>query len=64
MSEFPTMTDKQAKELQKVISELTKEYAKALENKYIFKPMAFALYHVWKKCDEKEHSKLLKGVSE
>ena len=58
MSEFPTMTDKQAKELQKVIFELTKEYAKALEDKYIFKPMAFALYHVWKKWDAKEHARL------
>ena len=61
MSEFPTTTDKQAKELQKVIFELTKEYTKALEDEYVFKPMAFALYHVWKKWDEKEHFKLLKG---
>ena len=54
ITEFPTMTDKQAKELQKVIMELTAEYAKALNNEHIFKPMAFTLYHLWQKWDDKE----------
>ena len=55
------MTDKQAKVLQKAILELTAEYEKALDGDFIFKPMSFALYHLWQKWDAKEHKRLLDG---
>ena len=52
-TEFPTMSDREAKELQKVIMHLTIAYSEALKKDYVHKPMAYALYEVWKGWDEK-----------
>lgn len=41
------------KELQKVITHLTVAYSEALKKDYVQKPMAYALYEVWKVWDEK-----------
>ncbi len=45
------MTDKEQKELKKAIKDLTLLYEQALQSKYIYNPLAFALYHTWKKFD-------------
>ncbi|MBQ1294363.1 MAG: hypothetical protein IIY21_10015 [Clostridiales bacterium] len=44
--------------MEKAIEELTTEYNKAIENDYVFKPMAYTLYHLWEKWDAKEHSRI------
>ena len=43
--------------LNKAVKILTDEYNKALSDKYVQKPMAYALYQVWKHFDEKEKGK-------
>lgn len=50
---IPVMSDKQSSILQQAIMDLTESYDKALDNGYVLKPMAYALYDVWKKYDEK-----------
>lgn len=52
------LQERHKRDLKKVIEELTAEYNKAIENDYIFKPMAYTLYHLWKKWDAKEHSRI------
>ena len=51
------MTTKEVKTLEKVYVELTEEYEKAINNNYVFKPMEYALYQVWKKYDVKEKNR-------
>lgn len=55
------MTEKECKDLQQVFFDLSDEYNKALENKYVFKPISYALYRVWEKWDKKEHNRLEEG---
>ena len=38
--------------LEKAIKMLEVEYERAKKLKYVQKPLAWALYHVWKKVDE------------
>ena len=38
-------------DLDRAITELKKEYEQALRDNYIQKPLAYALYQVWKKVD-------------
>ena len=38
-------------DLDQAITELKKEYQQALRNKTVQKPLAYALYQVWKKVD-------------
>lgn len=40
--------------LEKAIEILKSEYEKAKKQKYIIKPLAYALYQVWKVVDKKE----------
>ena len=53
MDDTLIMTDKQVKELQKVITHLIVAYSEALKKDYVNKPMAYALYEVWKVWDNK-----------
>jgi len=46
------------RDLKKAIEELTAEYEKTVENDYVFKPMAYTLYHLRQKWDAKEHSRI------
>ncbi len=46
------------RDLKKAIDELTEKYTNAIENDYVFKPMAFTLYHLWQEWDAKEHSRI------
>ena len=41
-------------ELQKTVKLLHKEYGKAKKNPVVRDPLAYALYQVWKKADERE----------
>ena len=52
------LQERQKRDLKKAIDELTAEYTKALEKDFVFKPMAFTLYHLWQKWDAKEHARL------
>ena len=45
---------KQNTELEKVIQMLDTEYERAKNMEYVKKPLAWALYQVWKKIDAKE----------
>lgn len=40
--------------LDKVLRMLVEEYANALDDERIYKPMAYALYTVWKEVDQAE----------
>ena len=40
--------------LEHAIKRFEKEYKKALENKWVIRPVAYALYQTWKYYDEKE----------
>lgn len=40
--------------LQKALNQVEKEYADALKNEHIRKPLAYALYQVWKMADTDE----------
>ena len=55
------MKERYKKDLKKAIEELTAEYNKAIENDYVFKPMAYTLYHLWQKWDDKEHKRIERG---
>ena len=52
------LKERHKRDLKKAIEELTEEYNKAIENDYVFKPMAYTLYRLWQKWDEKEHSRI------
>lgn len=52
------LKERYKRNLKKVIEELTAEYNKSVENDYVLKPMAYTLYHLWKKWDAKEHSRI------
>lgn len=52
------LQERYKRNLKKVIEELTAEYNKSVENDYVLKPMAYTLYHLWKKWDAKEHSRV------
>ena len=39
--------------LEKAIELLKEEYEKAKNQPFVQKPLAYALYHTWKKVDEK-----------
>lgn len=39
--------------LEEAIEMLKTEYEKAMKQKYIRKPLAYALYQVWQKADKK-----------
>lgn len=56
------MTEKQTDILQESINELTNVYSKAVKQEYILKPMAYALYTVWKEFDGKNNKKNGKDV--
>ena len=62
VKEGKTMTEKQTDILQESISELTNVYSKAVKQEYILKPMAYALYTVWKEFDGKNNKKNGKDV--
>lgn len=47
--------------LQKAFKMLDTEYKKALASCYVRKPMAYALYQVWKYFTSHEKSRLTKG---
>ena len=40
--------------LDKAIKELCTMYGRGITNKYVFKPVSWALYQTWKKIDELE----------
>ena len=40
--------------LEKAIEMLRKEYERAKNMEYVMKPLAWALYQVWKKADEEK----------
>jgi len=52
------LQERYKRNLKKAIEELTAEYNKSVENDYVLKPMAYTLYHLWKKWDAKEHSRV------
>lgn len=41
-------------DLETVIEMLREEYKKALQQKWILKPVAWSLYQTWKKVDKEE----------
>ena len=43
--------------LEKAIKLLQKEYEEAKKEPFVQKPLAYALYHTWKKVDEKLNNK-------
>ena len=43
--------------LEKVIELLKEEYEEAKKEPFVQKPLAYALYHTWKKVDEKLNNK-------
>ena len=49
---------------QKAIKMLAEEYRKAQANVWVYKPMAYALYQIWKWFDKHEKSRLPKAESE
>lgn len=40
--------------LERAIEILKEEYAKAVKQKHIFNPLAYALYQTWRKADERK----------
>ena len=46
--------------LDKAIRELCTMYGRGITNKYVFKPVSWALYQTWKKIDELEESRDVK----
>lgn len=52
------LQERHKRDLKKAIEELTAEYNKAIEDGYVFKPMAFTLYHLWQKWDDIEYSRI------
>lgn len=52
------LQERHKRDLKKAIEELTAVYNKAVEDVYIFKPMAYTLYHLWEKWDAEEHSRI------
>jgi hypothetical protein len=49
---------KERRELEKALKRIEEEYAKNLKNPYIFKPLANALYKVWREVDSKEQKNI------
>lgn len=43
--------------LEKAIEILNAEYEQAKKQPFVVKPLAYALYHTWKKVDEKLNNK-------
>ena len=43
--------------LKKALAMVDREYEKAKENKYVRKPLAYALYKVWRLVDAEESEK-------
>ena len=43
--------------LEKAIEMLKAEYEKAKKQEWVFDPIAYALYHTWKKVDENRRRK-------
>ena len=43
--------------IQKAIQLLEKEYERAIKLEYVYNPLAYALYQVWKKADNEGSSK-------
>ena len=41
-------------DLEKAIRDLKAEYAKALSYEWVYNPLAYALYQVWRKYDAKK----------
>ena len=52
------LQERHKRDLKKAIEELTAEYNQAIEDGYVFKPMAFTLYHLWQKWDDIEYSRI------
>lgn len=52
------LQERHKRDLKKAIEELTAEYSKTIENDYVFKPMAYTLYHLWQKWDAKEYARI------
>lgn len=48
------MNDIEIKKYDRTTKILLKEYIKAIENKRVKKPMAYALFQTWKQIDESE----------
>ena len=52
------MKERHKRDLKKAIDELTAEYNAAIESDFVYKPMAYTLYHLWKVWDAKEDSRV------
>lgn len=44
------------KEIEKAIELLKAEYEEAKKQEWVYNPLAYALYHTWKKVDEKSNN--------
>jgi len=45
------MVEKQTKDIQKIVDVLLEKYQKAIDNKSIKSPLAYALYKTWRYVD-------------